>query len=40
MFDVANAWIQGFLNSVGEAVFVPVIMIIRGLFLKRKFKDA
>ena len=31
MFDVANAWIQGFLNSVGAAVFVPVIMIIMGI---------
>ena len=40
MFDVANAWIQGFLNSVGAAVFVPVIMIIMGLVVKMKVKDA
>ena len=38
MFDVANAWIQGFLNSVGAAVFVPVIMIIMGLVVKMKVR--
>ena len=26
MLDAANAWVQGFLSSVGAAVFVPIIM--------------
>lgn len=40
MFNAANAWIQSFLNSVGAAVFVPIIMIIMGLIVKMKPKEA
>lgn len=39
-FSQASAWIQEFLNSVGAAVFVPVIMIIMGLIVRMKPKDA
>ncbi|MCI6274453.1 MAG: PTS galactitol transporter subunit IIC [Coriobacteriaceae bacterium] len=39
-FSQASAWIQEFLNSVGAAVFVPVIMIIMGLVVRMKPKDA
>lgn len=36
----ASAWIQGVLSSVGASVFVPVIMIIMGLIVRMKLKDA
>ncbi|MBM6676915.1 PTS galactitol transporter subunit IIC [Olsenella uli] len=36
----ATAWIQEFLNSVGAAVFVPIIMIVMGLVVRMKVKDA
>lgn len=36
----ATAWIQEFLNSVGAAVFVPIIMIVMGLIVRMKVKDA
>ena len=36
----ATAWIQEFLNSVGAAVFVPIIMIVMGLIVRMKIKDA
>nr|WP_075575782.1 PTS transporter subunit IIC [Olsenella timonensis] len=36
----ATAWIQEFLNSVGAAVFVPIIMIVMGLIVRMKLKDA
>ena len=39
-FAAASAWINGFLSSVGAAVFVPVIMIIMGLIVRMKPKDA
>jgi len=40
MLDAANAWVQGFLSSVGAAVFVPIIMIIMGIIVRMKVKDA
>lgn len=40
MFEAANAWIQAFLSSVGAAVFVPVIMIVMGLIVRMKPKEA
>jgi len=40
MLDAANAWVQGFLSSVGAAVFVPIIMIIMGIVVRMKIKDA
>lgn len=40
MLEQATAWIQTFLNSVGAAVFVPVIMIVMGLIVRMKPKDA
>lgn len=40
MLEQATELIQTFLNSVGAAVFVPVIMIIMGLVVGMKFKDA
>lgn len=39
-FAAASAWINGFLSSVGAAVFVPIIMIIMGLIVRMKPKDA
>lgn len=38
--EQANELIQGFLSSVGAAVFVPVIMIIMGVIVGMKLKDA
>lgn len=35
-----SSWINGFLSSVGAAVFVPLIMIIMGLIVRMKPKDA
>ena len=40
MLAEATAVIQSFLSSVGAAVFVPVIMIIMGMIVGMKFKDA
>ena len=40
MLAEATAVIQAFLSSVGAAVFVPVIMIIMGMIVGMKFKDA
>lgn len=40
MLAEATAVIQAFLGSVGAAVFVPVIMIIMGMIVGMKFKDA
>ncbi len=40
MLEAANVWIQAFLGSVGAAVFVPIIMIIMGLIVGMKLKDA
>ncbi len=39
-FAAASAWVNGFLSSVGAAVFVPIIMIVMGLVVRMKPKDA
>lgn len=39
-FSQATVWIQEFLDSVGASVFVPIIMIIMGLVVRMKVRDA